>query len=85
MRLRTRLPGRPNAYNALGVVAACVGIGVPLASIEEGLTNVPAVPGRFELVSGTQDDISVIVDYAHTDDALKNLLETARALAPSAS
>jgi UDP-N-acetylmuramoyl-L-alanyl-D-glutamate--2,6-diaminopimelate ligase len=82
MRLRMRLPGRPNAYNAMGVVAACVGLGVPLSSIEEGLANVPAVPGRFELVSGAQDDISVIVDYAHTDDALKNLLETARALAP---
>ena len=82
MRLRTRLPGRPNAYNALGVVAACVGLEVPLASIEEGLAHVPAVPGRFELVSRDQDDISVIVDYAHTDDALKNLLETARALAP---
>ena len=40
------------------------------------------MPGRFELVSRAQDDISVIVDYAHTDDALKNLLETARALAP---
>jgi len=82
MRLRTRLPGRPNAYNALGVVAACVGLEMPLAMIAEGLSNVPAVPGRFELVSRVQDDISVIVDYAHTDDALKNLLETARALAP---
>ena len=82
MRLRTRLPGRPNAYNALGVVAACIGLGMPLESIADGLAHVPAVPGRFELVSRDQDDISVIVDYAHTDDALKNLLETARALAP---
>jgi UDP-N-acetylmuramoyl-L-alanyl-D-glutamate--2,6-diaminopimelate ligase len=82
MRLRTRLPGRPNAYNALGVIAACIGLEVPLASIEAGLADVPAVPGRFELVSGPKDDVSVIVDYAHTDDALKNLLETARALAP---
>ena len=82
MRLRTRLPGRPNAYNALGVAAVCVGLGIPLASIEAGLADVPAVPGRFEVVSGDRDDISVVVDYAHTDDALKNLLETARALAP---
>jgi len=82
MRLRTRLPGRPNTYNALGVVAACIGLGVPLSAIEEGLAAVPAVPGRFELVSGPEDDISVVVDYAHTDDALRNLLETTRALAP---
>ena len=82
LQLRTPLPGRPNAYNALGVVAACVGLEVPLASIADGLASVPAVPGRFELVSGAQDEVSVIVDYAHTDDALKNLLETARALAP---
>lgn len=82
MRLRTPLPGRPNAYNALGVVAACVGLGIPLATIADGLEHVAAVPGRFEVVSADTDDIAVIVDYAHTDDALKNLLETARALAP---
>lgn len=82
MRLRTSLPGRPNAYNALGVAAACIGLGVPPATIADGLAAVSAVPGRFELVSSTGDDISVVVDYAHTDDALRNLLETTRALAP---
>ncbi len=40
-----------------------------------------AVPGRFQLVSEPADDVRVVVDYAHTDDALKNLLETARPLA----
>ncbi len=82
LHLRTSLPGRPNAYNALGVVAACVALGVPLPAIADGFARAPAVPGRFELVSGAPHDISVIVDYAHTDDALKNLLETVRALAP---
>jgi UDP-N-acetylmuramoyl-L-alanyl-D-glutamate--2,6-diaminopimelate ligase len=82
LRLRTRLPGRPNAYNALGVVAACIGLEIPVADIERGLAEMPSVPGRFEVVSSAHDDVSVIVDYAHTDDALKNLLETARALAP---
>ena len=40
------------------------------------------MPGRFELVSNSKDDVTVVIDYAHTDDALKNLLETARPLAP---
>ena len=39
------------------------------------------MPGRFQVVSGPRDDVRVVVDYAHTDDALKNLLETARPLA----
>ncbi len=39
------------------------------------------MPGRFQVVSGAKDDITVVVDYAHTDDALRNLLETARPLA----
>ena len=47
----------------------------------EASTNLTGVPGRFELVSSSQDDVTVVIDYAHTDDALKNLLETARPLA----
>ncbi len=39
------------------------------------------MPGRFQVVSDAADDVRVVVDYAHTDDALKNLLETARPLA----
>ena len=39
------------------------------------------MPGRFEVVSSTADDVTVVVDYAHTDDALRNLLETARPMA----
>jgi UDP-N-acetylmuramoyl-L-alanyl-D-glutamate--2,6-diaminopimelate ligase len=79
-RLRMSMPGRPNAYNALGAAAVAIGLHLPLKDIEAGLMHVPTVPGRFEVVSSAADDVSVIVDYAHTDDALKNLLETARAL-----
>jgi UDP-N-acetylmuramoyl-L-alanyl-D-glutamate--2,6-diaminopimelate ligase len=79
-RLRMPLPGRPNAYNALGAAALAIALGLPLRDIEAGLAAVTSVPGRFELVSAADDTVAVIVDYAHTDDALKNLLETARAL-----
>jgi hypothetical protein len=46
-----------------------------------GVHALPGVPGRFEVVSAPTDDVTVVVDYAHTDDALRNLLETARPLA----
>ena len=56
-------------------------MGVPIEAIEQGLRNLSGVPGRFEVVSSPADDITVVVDYAHTDDALRNLLETARPMA----
>jgi UDP-N-acetylmuramyl-tripeptide synthetase len=65
----------------LAAIAAAVSLDLPLEAIERGIAELPGVPGRFEVVSGPGDDITVIVDYAHTDDALKNLLETARPLA----
>jgi UDP-N-acetylmuramoyl-L-alanyl-D-glutamate--2,6-diaminopimelate ligase len=54
---------------------------LPFSAIESGITHLEQVPGRFEVVSAPADDVRVVVDYAHTDDALKNLLETARPLA----
>ncbi len=80
--VRSRLVGRPNVYNILAATAAAIALDVPVESIERGLRSLTGVPGRFEIVSGDADDITVVVDYAHTDDALKNLLETARPLAP---
>ena len=81
LSVRSRLVGRPNVYNILAAVATAVALDVPSAAIEQGLAELPGVPGRFEVVSAAEDDITVVVDYAHTDDALKNLLETARPLA----
>jgi UDP-N-acetylmuramoyl-L-alanyl-D-glutamate--2,6-diaminopimelate ligase len=75
------LVGRPNVYNILGVVGAAVGLDLAPAAIEQGLAALDRVPGRFQVASGADDDVRVVVDYAHTDDALKNLLETARPLA----
>jgi UDP-N-acetylmuramoyl-L-alanyl-D-glutamate--2,6-diaminopimelate ligase len=54
---------------------------VPFDAIERGVQALAGVPGRFEMVSGKKDEVTVVVDYAHTDDALRNLLETARPLA----
>jgi UDP-N-acetylmuramyl-tripeptide synthetase len=81
VRVKSRLVGRPNAYNILAAVAATAALGVPLDAIERGVAALGGVPGRFEVVSSPSDDITVLVDYAHTDDALRNLLETARPLA----
>jgi UDP-N-acetylmuramyl-tripeptide synthetase len=69
--------------NILAAVAAATALDLPIAAVEKGLAELEAVPGRFEMVSGSNDNIAVVVDYAHTDDALKNLLETARPLAQS--
>ena len=74
------LVGRPNVYNLLAATAAATALGVPGAAISEGLARLAGVPGRFELVSAPGDDVTVVVDYAHTDDALRNLIETARPL-----
>jgi UDP-N-acetylmuramoyl-L-alanyl-D-glutamate--2,6-diaminopimelate ligase len=81
VRVRSRLVGRPNVYNILAAVSATAALGVPLDAIEKGLERLHGVPGRFELASSAEDTITVVVDYAHTDDALRNLLETARPLA----
>ncbi len=79
--LRSTLVGRPNVYNILAAVATAVALDIPTEAIERGISSLVAVPGRFQVVSTPADDVTVVVDYAHTDDALRNLLETARPLA----
>jgi len=79
--ITSRLVGRPNVYNILAATAAAVALDLPLDAVALGVQALPGVPGRFEVVSSPADDVTVVVDYAHTDDALRNLLETARPLA----
>jgi UDP-N-acetylmuramoyl-L-alanyl-D-glutamate--2,6-diaminopimelate ligase len=79
---QSRLVGRPNVYNILAAAATSMALGLPLEAIAEGVRRLPGVPGRFEVVSEPDDEVTVVVDYAHTDDALRNLLETARPLSP---
>ena len=81
LHVRSPLVGRPNAYNILAATATAAALDLPFDAIERGLASLKAVPGRFEMASVPGDDVRVVVDYAHTDDALKNLLETARPLA----
>jgi len=80
--VHSRLVGRPNVYNILAAIATAVALDIPPGAVERGLESLAGVPGRFEIVSTPADAVTVVVDYAHTDDALKNLLETARPLAP---
>jgi UDP-N-acetylmuramoyl-L-alanyl-D-glutamate--2,6-diaminopimelate ligase len=81
IHVKSKLVGRPNVSNILATIAVATALDIPAAAIERGLAGLGGVPGRFEVVSCSKDDITVVIDYAHTDDALKNLLETARPLA----
>ncbi|MDR1990267.1 MAG: UDP-N-acetylmuramoyl-L-alanyl-D-glutamate--2,6-diaminopimelate ligase [Acidobacteriaceae bacterium] len=81
LQIQSSLVGRPNVYNILASVATASSLGLPLPAIEQGVATLDGVPGRFQVVSSERDDVTVVVDYAHTDDALRNLLETARPLA----
>ena len=80
LHVRSPLVGRPNTYNILAAAATAMALDLPFNAIETGIAALGHVPGRFQIVSRPEDDVRVVVDYAHTDDALKNLLETARAL-----
>jgi UDP-N-acetylmuramoyl-L-alanyl-D-glutamate--2,6-diaminopimelate ligase len=80
--LQSQLVGRPNVSNILAAAATATAMDLPLDAIAEGVRRLRGVPGRFELVTSPDDETTVVVDYAHTDDALRNLLETARPLAP---
>jgi UDP-N-acetylmuramoyl-L-alanyl-D-glutamate--2,6-diaminopimelate ligase len=82
VQIESTLVGRPNVYNILAAAATATALDLPLDAIAAGVRNLPGVPGRFEVVSSPEDDVTVVVDYAHTDDALRNLLETARPLSP---
>jgi len=77
--IRSPLVGRYNALNLLGVFAAVRALGFPAEEILRTLPEVEGAPGRFEKVDVPRP-FDVVVDYAHTDDALRKLLEAARPL-----
>ncbi|HLV88810.1 MAG TPA: UDP-N-acetylmuramoyl-L-alanyl-D-glutamate--2,6-diaminopimelate ligase [Candidatus Sulfotelmatobacter sp.] len=71
------LIGRVNVYNILAAAAACFARGCDAAAIAHGVDSLTHVPGRFQRVDCGQP-FTVVVDYAHTDDALRNLTALAR-------
>ena len=76
------VPGKFTVYNTLAVIAACYMLNIPKEIVKEGLGKTKGVAGRFETITNDKG-ISVIVDYAHTPDALENILNTAKGFAKS--
>jgi UDP-N-acetylmuramoyl-L-alanyl-D-glutamate--2,6-diaminopimelate ligase len=77
--VRSHLVGRTNVYNILAAIGAAVALEIAPAAIAAGIAQLESVPGRFERVDSGQPFL-VVVDYAHTDVALANLIATSREL-----
>ena len=79
--IESPLIGKINVYNILAACAAGLSYGLAPEVIARGIADLKAVPGRFERVDEGQPFV-VVVDYAHTDDALRNVISVARGLSP---
>ncbi|MHC4195107.1 MAG: UDP-N-acetylmuramoyl-L-alanyl-D-glutamate--2,6-diaminopimelate ligase [Planctomycetota bacterium] len=75
----TPLPGKYNVSNCLAAAGLCLTTGFDLKSIAKGLSALQTVPGRLERVDANAE-FTILIDYAHTDDALKNVLSTLKTL-----
>jgi len=82
IEVHSPLVGRINIYNILAAIGAGVALGLTREVIAAGIAQLSSVPGRFERIDLGQPYL-VVVDYAHTDDALRNLLSTANELKSS--
>jgi UDP-N-acetylmuramoyl-L-alanyl-D-glutamate--2,6-diaminopimelate ligase len=78
IEIRSPLVGRPHAYNILCAIGIGLALGIETEVIAHGISASRGAAGRFERVSEADDDVTVVVDYAHTPDALVNVLQTAR-------
>jgi len=76
--VRSPLPGLFNVSNCLAAAGLCLAAGFDLQTSAAGLSALETIPGRLEKIDG--GDFSIIIDYAHTDDALKNVLTTLKPL-----
>jgi UDP-N-acetylmuramyl-tripeptide synthetase len=79
--VETLLLGRFNVLNVLAALGASLALGLSAEKALAGITSLEGVPGRLERIQAGQG-FTVLVDYAHTDDALRQLLETVRELQP---
>ncbi|HPY76486.1 MAG TPA: UDP-N-acetylmuramoyl-L-alanyl-D-glutamate--2,6-diaminopimelate ligase [Anaerohalosphaeraceae bacterium] len=82
-KVQTPLAGLHNISNHLAAAGLCFAVGLDVPTVAEGLSALQVVPGRLEPIPCGQADeagIRVFVDYAHTDDALRNVLSTLRPL-----
>ncbi len=77
VKIRSNLSGEYNVYNATAAATAALGIGVSLDDIEAGIENLAAISGRLQKVP-IDKPFTVLVDYAHTPDGLKKLLQAGR-------
>jgi UDP-N-acetylmuramoyl-L-alanyl-D-glutamate--2,6-diaminopimelate ligase len=81
VQVASPLVGRINVYNILAAIGAAQALGLSTETIEAGIRSLESVSGRFQRIDMGQPYF-VVVDYAHTDDALENLIRTARELNP---
>ncbi|MEK6644046.1 MAG: UDP-N-acetylmuramoyl-L-alanyl-D-glutamate--2,6-diaminopimelate ligase [Planctomycetota bacterium] len=80
VEIQTPLVGRHNIFNALSAAATALASGLDLVTIQKGLADLQHVPGRLQRVPTGDLGLDIFVDYAHTDDALRNVLSALRPL-----
>ncbi|MGI5971608.1 MAG: UDP-N-acetylmuramoyl-L-alanyl-D-glutamate--2,6-diaminopimelate ligase [Oscillospiraceae bacterium] len=77
-RAELHIPGRFSVYNALAAIAAMLELGAPLTTITSAIKSAKGVKGRMEVVPTGGRDFTIIIDYAHTPDALENVIRTVK-------
>ena len=77
-RAELGIPGAFSVYNALSVIGTGLALGIPLAELTAALRTARGVKGRMEVVPTPGKDYTVLIDYSHTPDSLKNALTTVR-------
>lgn len=76
--IHCHIPGHFTVYNTLGAVSLALLMGIPAETVARAIDEIPGVPGRVERVTPANLPFSVIIDYAHTPDALENVISSIR-------